>query len=239
MTDTNRLTWLGHSTFLIDTSDGKRIMIDPWLSGNPSCPSSFRKIEGVTQILLTHAHFDHIGDAVPLALETGAQVVGIFELCHWMGRKGIRNTLPMNKGGTQEVNGITITMVHADHSCGISEGDEILYGGEACGYVMTLPDGFKVYHSGDTNVFSDMKLIGSLYRPDLVLLPIGSLYTMGPVEAAHAVRFLGVTEVVPMHYGTFPTLTGTPEEFRRQLMGEPFKVRVLKPGESLEMVKKS
>ena len=236
--ESNRLTWLGHSTFLIETPDQKRIVVDPWLSGNPSCPPEFRQIGGVDLILLTHAHFDHIGDAIPLARETGAQVVGIFELCHWLGRKGVQHTFPMNKGGTQEVGGIKVTMVHADHSCGISDGDEILYGGEACGYVITLPDGFRVYHAGDTNVFSDMKLIGSLYRPDLALIPIGNLFTMGPVEAAHAVRFLGVPEVVPMHHGTFPPLTGTPKEFERQLAGESVKVRTLKPGESLGMVKK-
>ncbi|HEU5393729.1 MAG TPA: metal-dependent hydrolase, partial [Candidatus Methylomirabilis sp.] len=144
-------------------------------------------------------------------------------------------TLPMNKGGTQAVDGIRITMVHADHSCGILDGEEILYGGEAVGYVVELENGFKFYHAGDTNVFSDMQLIADLYRPELVMLPIGDLFTMSPREAAAACRLLGARRVIPMHYATFPPLTGTPEELRKltkDLKG--LEIVALKPGETLK-----
>lgn len=221
MTDkkSHTMTWLGHSTLLVTDLNGNKIIVDPWLNGNPSCPKEYQSLSSVDLILLTHAHFDHIADAIPLAKRSGADVVGIFELCSWLGKKGVGHVHPMNKGGSQTVRGVPVTMVHADHSCGISDGDEILYGGEAAGYVVELSDGFRFYHAGDTNVFSDMALIAELYRPDLVCLPIGSLYTMGPREAARALSFLGAGKVLPLHHGTFPGLTGTPDEFERLIAG--------------------
>ena len=228
------LTWLGHATFLIETPSGKTILVDPWVENNPSCPDNHKRIEKCDLMLLTHAHFDHIADAIPIAQQTGAQVVGIVELLTWLGKKGVQNTRPMNKGGTQHFGDIAVTMVHADHSCGITDGDQILYGGEAVGYVVKVENGFTFYHAGDTNVFGDMALIGELYQPELAMIPIGDHFTMSPREAAKAVRLLGAKHIVPMHFGTFPILTGTPEGLRertRDVAG--LTVYDLKPGETL------
>jgi L-ascorbate metabolism protein UlaG (beta-lactamase superfamily) len=233
--NSHSMTWLGHSTLLVTDKNGRKIVVDPWLNGNPACPKEYQTLSSVDLILLTHAHFDHIGDAIPLAKRTGADVVGIFELCSWLGKKGVGHTHPMNKGGSQTVRGVKVTMVHADHSCGISDGDEILYGGEAAGFVVELTDGFRFYHAGDTNVFSDMKLIAALYHPDLVCLPIGDLYTMGPREAALAVSFLGAKKVLPLHHGTFPALTGTPEEFGRLIGKSGCALISTRPGETFSV----
>jgi L-ascorbate metabolism protein UlaG (beta-lactamase superfamily) len=139
----------------------------------------------------------------------------------------------MNKGGTVEVAGVKVTMVHAEHSCGILDEGKVIYGGEAAGYVMEFENGYRVYHAGDTNIFSGMELIARLYRPDLAILPIGGHYTMGPKEAAMACGLLSVRTVIPMHYGTFPVLTGTPADLEREATGlEGLRVVGLKPGES-------
>ncbi len=209
-----RLTWLGHATFLIETPGGKTMLVDPWVEHNPACPADRKIIEKCDLMLLTHAHFDHIGDAVPIAKKTACQVVGIVELLSWLEKKGVGNLKPMNKGGTQHFDGIHVTMVHADHSCGITDGDEIRYGGEAVGYVVEFENGFKLYHAGDTNVFGDMALIAELYEPELAMIPIGDHFTMSPREAAKAVRLLKAKHVVPMHFGTFPVLTGRPSTLR-------------------------
>jgi len=230
----NQLTWLGHSAFRITTSSGKIIIVDPWVQSNPACPDSLKKFDRIDIMLITHGHFDHIGDAVDLATKHKPQVVGIFETCAWLESKGVANTNGMNKGGTQKVGEIEVTMVNAIHSCGIKDGDQIVYGGEACGYIVRLPGGLTVYHAGDTTVFGDMKIIGELYSPDVAMLPIGDHCTMGPQEAALAIRLLGVRHVVPMHFGTFPTLTGSPEAVRdltKDIAG--LEIYALKPGESI------
>jgi len=230
-----RFTWLGHATFLVETPGGKKLLIDPWVEHNPACPEAHKKISQCHLMLLTHAHFDHIGDAIPIARDTGAQVIGIVELLSWLERKGLKNLKPMNKGGTQHIDGIAITMVHADHSCGISDGGQILYGGEAVGYVVRLENGFTFYHAGDTAIFGDMALIGELYKPEMVMLPIGDHYTMSPLEAAKAVLLLGAKHVIPMHFGTFPVLQGTPADLRertRDIQG--LVIHDLKPGDSVE-----
>jgi L-ascorbate metabolism protein UlaG (beta-lactamase superfamily) len=230
----NRLTWLGHAAFRIDTPSGKVILVDPWIQTNPMCPEANKKFERVDTMLVTHGHFDHIADAVELGKKFKPQVVGIYELCLWLESKGVPITSAMNKGGTQKAGEIEVTMVNALHSCGIKDGDEIVYGGEACGYIIRLPGGLTVYHAGDTALFGDMKLIGELYAPDVALLPIGDHYTMGPREAAMAIRFLNVRHVIPMHFGTFPPLVGRPEQvlqLTQDISG--LEIHVLKPGESI------
>ena len=230
----NRLTWLSHSTFKITTATGKIVLIDPWVHSNPACPEALKKFDRIDTLLITHGHFDHIGDAVELAKKFKPQVVAIHETHLWLQSKGVENTAPMNKGGTQTVGELEVTMVHAVHSCGIQDGDKIIYGGEASGFVIRLPGGLSVYHGGDTAVFGDMKIIGDLYKPDVAMLPIGDHYVMGPREAALAIRLLGVRHVIPMHFGTFPALKGTPDALRdltRDISG--LEIHALKPGETL------
>jgi L-ascorbate metabolism protein UlaG (beta-lactamase superfamily) len=227
------ITWLGHATFVI-TTGGRRLLVDPWVMGNPACPDDRKEVGDLDAILVTHAHFDHIGDGVDIARATGAPVVSIPETSHWLGSKGIENLVELNKGGTVEVAGSRVHMTHAVHSCGITDGDRILYGGEAAGYVVELEGGFRLYHAGDTAVFGDMALIGKLLEPDWALLPIGDHYTMGPRSAAEAVRLLGVRTVVPMHFGTFPVLRGTPDDLRREAADvDGLEVVALQPGETL------
>ncbi|MBI4467213.1 MAG: metal-dependent hydrolase [Acidobacteria bacterium] len=229
-----KLTWLGHGTFKVQTPVGKTILIDPWVQGNPACPEKLKELEQLDVMLITHGHFDHIADAVALAKKHKPTVVAIWEICQWLASKGVENTVDMNKGGTEKVGDIEVTMVHADHSCGILDEGKILYGGEPCGYVIRFATGFTLYHAGDTNVFGDMKIIGELYKPNLACLPIGDRYTMSPREAAYALRLLGVRAVIPMHYGTFPILTGTPGKLKELTVDiEGLEILALKPGESL------
>ena len=226
-----KITWLGHGTFRYETSEGKVVIVDPWVMNNPACPDSEKSQDQIDLMLVTHGHFDHIGDAVELAKKHSPQTRAIFETAMWLGSKEVPNVDGMNKGGTVEAQGVRFTMTHAVHSCGIQDGDKIVYGGEAAGYVLEFPGGLKVYQAGDTTVFSDMKIIGELYQPDICLLPIGDLYTMSPREAAYAVRLLDAKTVIPMHFGTFPVLTGTPGQLR-ELVGSGVDVVDLKPGES-------
>ena len=226
-----QLTWLGHATFRLETPGGKTVLIDPWVMGNPVCPEAEKKLSKVDVMLITHGHFDHIADAVEIAKRYNPTVVGIPELCGWLEKKGVKNTSAMNKGGTQSVGDIKVTMVHADHSCGINDGDELVYGGEACGYVVAFSNGVKIYHAGDTNVFGDMAIIRELYAPDIVMIPIGDHYTMSPREAAYACNLLKAKTVIPMHFGTFPILTGRPSDLQKLVPGT--EVVEMKPGQTL------
>ncbi len=214
------ITWLGHATFQFRLDSGEVFLMDPWVEGNPKFPKG-HEFNRVDAILVSHGHSDHIHDAIPLAKKFEPTVVAIFETCVWLASKGVVNCSGMNKGGTQAVGPVKVTMTHAVHSCGIQDGDQIIYGGEAAGYVLRLPDNRTIYFAGDTNVFSDMQLIEKLYRPDLAFLPIGDFYTMGPREAALACRLLKSKKVIPMHFGTFPALTGRPEELAKLLKDFP------------------
>lgn len=232
-----QITWFGHGTFRFRSQEGKLILVDPWVQGNPACPAELKSVGKLDDILITHGHFDHIGDAITVAAESQpAHIVGVPELTGWLEGKGVANTVGMNKGGTFDLGGVAVTMVHADHTCGITDGDTIVYGGEAVGYVLTFSSGFKAYVAGDTNVFSDMAIIGDLYHPDVAILPIGDYFTMGPREAAYAVRLLKVPAVIPAHFATFPVLTGSPAALRKELSSlglESVDVVEVKPGQTI------
>jgi L-ascorbate metabolism protein UlaG (beta-lactamase superfamily) len=226
------ITWLGHGTFQFKPPSGQVILMDPWTDGNPAYPKG-HQIDRVDLICITHGHFDHIHDAVPLAGKFSPDVVAIFETAVWLESKGVKKTHPMNKGGTQKIGEVSITMTHAVHSCGILDDGKIIYGGEAAGYVMRFADNRCLYFSGDTNVFSDMALIEQLYHPELAFLPIGDLYTMSPAEAAMACRLLRARKVIPMHFGTFPPLTGRPDDLRDRIKGLETEVWPLEPGKTV------
>jgi L-ascorbate metabolism protein UlaG (beta-lactamase superfamily) len=238
MTSLNRgfeLTWLGHNTFKLVTRGARTVLLDPWVEGNPACPKEHKTFDKIDVMSITHGHGDHMADAVNLGKKFKPTIVCNFEIHLFLQKKGVAGTSPMNKGGTQEVAGLKFTMVHATHSSGIEDGGQVVYGGEACGYVITLEDGTRIYNAGDTAVHADMALIGELYAPDVALLPIGDHYTMSPREAAVAARMLKPKWIVPSHYGTFPILTGTPERLREELkqLGVSSEVVALRPGESL------
>lgn len=226
------ITWLGHATFELKFPTGEVLVFDPWIDGNPSYPKSY-KIEKVDAIALSHGHFDHTNDVVPLAKKGNAKVIAIFETTSFLQKKGVKNTDGMNKGGTVDLGFVKLTMTHALHSNSLKHGDDLVYGGEAAGYVLTLPDSRAAYFAGDTALFGDMALIGELYNPELAFLPIGDHFTMGPKQAAHAARLLKVRRVIPMHFGTFPALTGRPEELSAELAGDGIEISTLTPGQSL------
>ena len=231
----NRITFFGHSTFSLTTPSGSVAMIDPWVTTNPLCPENLKQVKRLDAVFLSHAHSDHLGDYLALAKQHRPKTVAIFETCLWIASKGHEKEIcPMGKGGTQKVGEFEVTMTHAFHSNSIDENGVRHYAGEPAGLIIRMPGGLTIYHAGDTAVFGDMKLIGELYKPELAMLPIGDLFTMGPREAAYAARLLGVKHVIPMHYATFPMLTGTVEEFRqetRDIAG--LQIHALKPGESL------
>jgi L-ascorbate metabolism protein UlaG (beta-lactamase superfamily) len=226
------ITWLGHSSFSLKTPGGKTLLLDPWYTGNPSFPEN-AKPKQADLILVSHGHSDHMTDAAAMAKATGATLVGIWEVTSWLGSKGVQNVEPMNKGGTIEAQGLRITMTEAVHSSSFEE-NGLVYLGEPAGFVVRLENGQSFYFAGDTALFSDMKLIGELYKPDIAFLPIGDRFTMGPDTAAMAAKWLGVRQVVPMHYATFPLLTGTPAQLKEHLAGTNIQVLELTPGETAQ-----
>ena len=237
MTDPARpkFTYLGHSTIRCDLPDGEVILIDPWVDSNPACPEPVQNFDRLDAVLITHGHFDHMGDAVAICERHQPKVVvANWEICHWLEAKGVSGCSPMNTGGSQEVFGCRVTMVPALHSSSIQDVDRMVHGGDPGGYVVRVPGGYTFYHAGDTALFSDMKLIAELWSPHLAMLPIGDLFTMDPRQAAHAARFVAAKQVIPIHWGTFPPLTGKPEELRAELdqLGVDCEVITLAPGES-------
>ena len=215
------ITWLGHSVFELRFDSKDVLVFDPWIEGNPAYPHGY-KIAQVDAIAISHGHSDHIGSVIPLAQEFQPKVVGIFEVATWLQGKGVDNTIGMNKGGTVDLGFTKLTMTHALHSGAIKDGEQLIYGGEAAGYVITSKGGQRAYFAGDTALFGDMALIAQLYEPEIAFLPIGDHYTMGPHEAAHAARLLKVKRVIPMHYGTF-RLSHEPMEEPLQLLQEEAK----------------
>ena len=225
-------TWIGHGTWKARSAKGKEILIDPWVMNNPVAPEALKHVERCDLMLITHGHFDHVADALAIAQSTKPTIVTNNEIGHWLVSKGVGadTVIAGNKGGTVDIDGIKVTLVHAEHTSGISDGDQILYGGEACGLVIEFENGFTVYFAGDTDVFGDMALIAELSEFDVAFLPIGDFHTMGPHRAAKAASLLGVKTVVPMHFGTFPGLKGRPSELQ-MLVAPGVKVLDIKPGD--------
>jgi L-ascorbate metabolism protein UlaG (beta-lactamase superfamily) len=227
------ITWLGHAVVQITTASGTEILIDPFIEHNPKYPKGHKLPQKLDLLLLTHGHSDHIADAAAVAKKHGPEVIAMVELAGWLHSKGVERATGMNLGGSYKVKDVTVSMVEARHSAGIDDGGKTVYGGEPAGYILTIDGGPVLYHAGDTAAFLDMQLIRDLYAPEIGFLPIGDYYTMGPKGAAIAARYLGLKTVVPIHYGTFPVLTGTPAELEQQLSGSGIQVLKAEPGELL------
>lgn len=229
--DQVKFTWVGHGTWKVRTAAGKDMLIDPWVMNNPVAPAHLKTVDRLDVMVITHGHGDHVADAVAIAKATSPTIVTTVEVAGWLGRQGIsgERVIGMNKGGTVEVDGIAFTMVHAEHTSSAPDGT---YAGEPVGFVIQFENGFKVYFSGDTDVFGDMALIRELEEPEVAFLSIGDFYTMGPRRAARAIQLLGVRTVVPMHFGTFPVLAGTPAQLE-ELAGPGVRVLDIKPGDEI------
>jgi len=228
-----QITWLGHSTIELKLASGEVILIDPWLGGNPKYPTG-HSVERCDAILISHGHGDHLGNTLELAQRfPEAKITCMYELSCYLAGKGVTSAIGMNKGGTLDLGFARVTMTQALHSSS-TEDTERVYCGEAAGFAIEA-GGKKLYFAGDTAVFGDMRIIAELYGPlDVAMLPIGDLYTMGPREAAYATRLLRPRHVLPIHWGTFPPLTGTPAALAELIQDLPAtSVARLEPGGSL------
>jgi L-ascorbate metabolism protein UlaG (beta-lactamase superfamily) len=229
-----QITYLGQSTFRFVTPESKIVLIDPWTAGNPLCPEDEKEVREVDLVLITHGHHDHLGDIFSIAERLRPRIAVIVELGKWLGSRGVQNVQTMNVGGIVELDGVRITMTPAAHSSSVDE-DPFAYVGLAAGFVVEFSDGSRIYHAGDTAAFAGMELIGRVHRPDLVMVPIGDHHTMGPREAAEAVRLLGAGTVIPMHYGVTPGSEAAPAAFREALAAAGLRLTVyqMTPGQTM------
>jgi L-ascorbate metabolism protein UlaG (beta-lactamase superfamily) len=222
-----QITWYGHSAFRLDFK-GQAVLIDPFFTGNPAFTADkAAAMKGVSHIVLTHGHADHVGDTVEIAKANGATVTAVFEICMWLGAKGVEKVNPMNTGGTTSLGDFTVTMVRADHSSGDIVDGTPVYLGNPCGVIIKAAGEPTVYHLGDTDIFGDMALINELHQPQVGIVPIGDRFTMGAKSAAYAVKkFFSFGTVIPCHYGSFPIIDPNAEKFVAEMKGAPTTVLV-------------
>lgn len=233
-----KLTWYGHSAFKIEFDDTS-ILIDPFLTGNPSFPEELsvdQVSDGVTHVVLTHGHDDHIGDAVEILKKSGAQLTSNFEICMWANRQGVNNISPMNSGGMVDAGPFKIALTKAEHSSSKQGDGEAVYLGNPHGVIIEVPGRKVIYHMGDTDIFSDMALINEIYRPKIGIVPVGDRFTMGGKVAAMAcTRFFDFDTIVPCHYGTFPIIDETADAFVTAMGAEASSVNAMRPGANIEI----
>tara|TARA_B100000941_G_scaffold96825_1_gene67476 strand:+ start:26 stop:736 length:711 start_codon:yes stop_codon:yes gene_type:complete len=235
--DNIKIKYIGHSTFLITTQSGKKIIIDPWLNDNPSSSEDVGTIGEINYILITHGHFDHVGDTLDIIKNNpNSTTIANFEIGQWLEKKGGVNISPMSHGGTQYFEDFKVSMVNAVHGSGISDAnsENLVYGGIASGLILKFNDDFSIYHAGDTSIFGDMSLISDIYKPDLCMIPIGDHFTMGVEEAVYATKLIKARTYIPIHYGTFPVLIGDPDDFKERVESHGnSKVIIMNPGDEI------
>ncbi len=232
---TASITWLGHSAFRFVLPDGRVVFIDPWLQENPTCPAAGKNVPRCDMILITHGHFDHVGDCLDLVKRFDPVVIANYDLCTVLQKQAGKGRFEgMNTGGTLEIDGVRVSLTRAYHSSGVDSPEGLRYGGMPNGVVLAVDGVATVYHAGDTDVFTDMTLIAHLFEPKIAILPIGDRFTMGAKGAALAASLLNPTAILPCHYQTFPLLAQTADAFREALSTQlrP-RLRTPKPGEVL------